>query len=409
MWVGRNVMGNLSALAVQRAAKVGRVPDGKGLYLQVTATGTKSWIFRFTLNGRTREMGLGPLELLPLAEARKRATECRQVLLEGKDPIIERESVRRRRSLEEAQTRTFASVIEEYIELQAPKWRDPKNAPQWRNSLARHASPTLGQVVIAEVTKDLVMQVLKKIWYEKPETANRVRSRIEQILDYATVMGYRAGDNPARWGGNLEHMLQARRKVKPVEHFPSVHRDDLGAFLAKLEGVRGRIGQLALEFLILTTTRTSETLGAEWAEFNLESREWLIPAARMKAGRDHRVPLSSRAIEILREMEKYRESQYVFPGRRVGRPLSQMALLQIMRKLDRKEVPHGFRSTFRDWAEECTDYHPNVAEMALAHTVKGKTEASYRRGDLFEKRRLLMDEWAEFCSLARIRAREKLV
>lgn len=387
----------LSALQAERAKKAGYYADGGGLYLQVTVSGAKSWLFRFMLNGRAREMGLGPLHTVSLAEARIKSADCRKQLLEGIDPIEARKAARNAAQLAAAKSITFEQCADAYITAHRAGWKSTKHADQWTNTLKTYAYPTFGSLSVANVDTTLVMKCLEAIWTKKPETASRLRGRIECVLDWATVRGYRQGENPARWKGHLDKLLPARSKVAKVEHHAALPYAELGSFMKALRAQEG-VAATGLEFAILTATRTSETLNATWNEFDLDAGIWTIPPERMKAGKEHRVPLSARALEILKAMKAIEQSDYVFPGARVKRPLSNMAFLMTLRRMGRHNLTaHGFRSTFRDWAAEMTAYSHEVAEMALAHTVGDKVEAAYRRGDLFEKRRRIMEDWATYC------------
>src|SRR6266446_7068944 len=391
----------LSAVEVRSIGHKGMFHDGGGLYLQVSAGGAKSWIYRFTLDGRAREMGLGPVHVIPLAEARKRAAECRRMRIDGIDPIEARSAHRGWKKLEAAKAMTFDACAAAYIAAHNAGWRNAKHREQWRNTLSSYAGPVFGSLPVQSIDVELVMKALEPIWRTKPETASRLRGRIEAVLDWATVRSYRKGDNPARWRGHLDKLLPARSKVQRVEHHPALPYDELADFVAMLRGQDG-IAARALEFLILTATRTGEVIGARWDEIDLGEKIWVVPAARMKAGREHRVPLSGAAVAILEEMKKIRESDFVFPGGKKGKPLSNMAMLAVLKRMDRDDLTnHGFRSSFRDWAAERTNFPREVAEMALAHAVGDKVEAAYRRGDLFQKRRQLMEAWGKFCVTAR--------
>jgi integrase len=372
--------------------------DGGNLYFRVTDSGTRGWIFRFALNGRTRDAGLGPFPEIGLSEARTKAFEYRRLVVAGIDPIEQRNGARAAARVEAARTITFDDCRTAYIASHEASWKNAKHRQQWTNTLQTYASPVFGKLPVSAVDTGLVMRAIEPIWSTKPETAGRLRGRIEALLDWAKVRGYREGENPARWRGHLDHLLPAKSKVQKVEHHPALPYADIGAFIPELQQQSGMAAK-ALEFLILTATRTSETLEAAWGEIDLPGATWTIPAARMKGGRDHRVPLSVRALAVLADMHEIRHSDYVFPGMRRGQPLSEMAMLMLLRRMDRDDITaHGFRSTFRDWAAECTSFPPELAEMALAHAVGNKVEAAYRRGDMFDKRRKLMDAWAEFCS-----------
>ena len=390
----------LTALAATRAKKPGMHPDGGGLYLQVTGTGAKSWIYRYMLGGKARHMGLGPLNAVSLAEARVRATEARKLCVAGVDPISARKAEITQANLESGRAISFKIAAEKYIEAHQPGWRNAKHAAQWASTLETYAYPILGNLPVQGIDVALVMRVLEPIWTKRTETASRVRGRIESILDWATARGYRLGDNPARWRGHLENLLPPRSKVQKVKHHPALPWEEIGTFIATLHEREG-LAPLALEFTILTAARTGEVIGTRGKEIDLGKKEWLIPAERIKGGKEHRVPLTARAVAIIEEMTdgaELGEEDFVFPGGRKGKPLSNMAMLALLKRMKRGDLTvHGFRSTFRDWAAERTNYPREVAEMALAHVVGDKVEAAYRRGDLFEKRRRLMDEWARFC------------
>ena len=397
-------LNRLTAVEVRGISQKGMHHDGGGLYLQVSAAGARSWIFRFTLDGRAREMGLGPVHAIPLAEARKRAAECRRMRVDGIDPIEARSEHRGWKRLEAGKAMTFDACAAAYIAAHEASWRNAKHREQWRNTLSSYAGPVFGSLPVQSIDVGLVMKALEPIWHTKPETASRLRGRIEAVLDWATVRSYRKGDNPARWRGHLDKLLPARSKVHKVKHHPALPYNEMADFMAALrnqEGVAGR----ALEFLIMTATRTGEIIGARWDEVDLKVKIWVVPGARMKAGREHRVPLSAAAIAILEQMKDIRESEFVFAGGKKGKPLSNMAMLAVLKRMGRGELTaHGFRSTFRDWAAECANFPREVVEMALAHTIESKVEAAYRRGDLFQKRRQLMEAWARFCVTSGSRA-----
>jgi integrase len=385
----------LTTKAVESKRARGRYSDGEGLVLQISKWGTKSWVFRYERGGRDRHMGLGAVDTLSLADARERARECRRLLLHGLDPIEVREGERQRQRLELARGLTFKACAESYVEAHAAAWRNAKHRAQWGATLETYAYPVIGELAVAAIDTALVLKSIEPIWVSKPETAKRLRGRIENILNWAAVRGYRVGENPARWRGHLDQLLPAPGKVRAVKHHAAMAYADLAAFMGELRE-RGDVGARALELAVLTALRTGEVIGAQWTEIDLAAKVWTVPAARMKTAREHRVPLSRRALEILGAMG--RESNFVFPGGREGRPLSNMAMLKTLERMGYGEVTvHGFRSTFRDWAAETTAYPNHVVEMALAHAVGDKVEAAYRRGDLFEKRRRLMDAWAQFC------------
>jgi integrase len=392
-------LGKLTTIRVRNAKARGLYGDGGGLFLQVGATGGKSWIFRWKQAGKFRLMGLGPLHTVSLAEARDLALACRKLRLQGIDPIEHRRAQRADQQLAAAKGITFRQCAEGYIAAHRAGWRNEKHAAQWPSTLEAYAYPVFGNLSVQAIDTGLVMKALEPIWNKKPETASRVRGRIESVIDWATARGYREGENPARWRGHLQNLLAPRNKVRRVEHHAALPYSEIGAFMAELRKQEG-IGARALEFAILTAARTGEVIGARWGEISMADRLWTVPGARMKAGREHRVPLTDSAVAILDRMKAIRTDDFVFQGGKVGRPLSNMAFLMLLRRMGRGELTvHGFRSTFRDWAAECTAFPAEVAEMALAHTVSDKVEAAYRRGDLFQKRRQLAEAWATFCDL----------
>jgi integrase len=387
----------LSAVKVANLKRRGMYADGGGLYLQVTANGRRSWIFRFKQNGRSRDMGLGSLATISLAEAREMAAECRRLRLTGIDPIESRKTDRLQAQLAAARSMTFDQCRDAFIEAHKSAWRNAKHRAQWANSLATYVGPVFGSMPIQSVDVALVTKVLEPIWSTKPETASRVRGRIERVLDWAKVRGFRQGENPARWRGHLDALLPAHSKVRKVKHHAALPYVQVGAFMAALR-TREAVAARALEFTILTAARTGEVLGARWDEIDFQTKVWVVPASRMKSGREHRVPLSRPAISVLKEMQARHSDDLVFPGDRRRKPLSNMAMLMMLRRMDRADLTaHGFRSTFRDWSAECTNFPAEVAEAALAHVVGDKVEAAYRRGDPFQKRQRLMDAWAVYC------------
>jgi integrase len=394
-------MGRLAAVALPKL-KPGMHADGGGLYLQVTESGARTWIYRFMLNGRAREMGLGPLHIVSLAEAREKARECRKIRHEGIDPIEARNARKAETRLAAATAMTFEQCAERYIDAHKAGWKNPKHAAQWPSTLTTYVYPIFGDLPVQAIDTGLVMKSVEPIWTAKPETASRVRGRIESVLDWATARGFRKGENPARWRGHLENLLPKKSKVRRVEHHPALPYDEVGTFMASLRSYEG-IGARALEFLILTAARTGEVIGARWDEISLADRLWTVPGERMKAGKEHRVPLSARALAIIEAMKEKRESDFVFPGGKRGKPLSNMAMLQLLKRMGRDDLTaHGFRSSFRDWAAERTGFPSEVVEMALAHVVADKVEAAYRRGDLFQKRRQLMEAWAKHCEARKV-------
>lgn len=402
----------LTPLKIQRLKEPGLHGDGGGLYLQISARGMRSWIFRYRMGGRTtpRDMGLGSLETVTLAKAREVAQAKRDEILRGIDPIQARKADKAKAALDANKTITFKQCAEAYIAAHREAWRNHKHAEQWNATLDAYAFPIIGKLPVKDVDVGHVLKVLEQkceklkgkptLWSGKTETASRVRGRIEAILDWAKVRQYRTGENPARWRGNLEHSLPPRAKVQKVKHHAALPYEKIGAFVETLQTQEG-IAARALEFLILTATRTSETIGARWDEIDLDKALWVIPADRIKAGKEHRVPLSERALAILKPLAEVgeKDTEHVFIGGKGKQSLSTNALLALLKRMERTDITaHGFRSTFRDWAAERTNYPRDVAEMALAHTIGDKVEAAYRRGDLFEKRKRMMEDWAKFCS-----------
>ena len=393
--MGRNMgrqTNRLAARTVTTTTKAGLHADGGGLYLQVTKSGAKSWIYRFTINKQTRDMGLGSLQSVTLADARDLASRTRSLVASGIDPIVERED---RLAADAASVRhgaSFKSCAEEYIRLNQDGWKNAKHRQQWPSTLKAYVFPVIGDKHVKDVSKRDIVDILEPIWTEKPETARRVRSRIEIVIDMAIAADLRESENPARLSV-LKFLLSAQ--ANKATHHPALPYEQIGGFMADLRK-QGGIAALALEFIILTATRTSETLNAKWDE--IENHVWKIPGERMKSGREHRVPLSGGAVTLLESLPRLRENDHVFPGQKAKRPPSNVACLTLLKRMGRGDLTvHGFRSTFRDWCAEQTDYPRDVAEMALAHSIGNKVEAAYRRGDLFEKRRELMDAWAEYC------------
>lgn len=409
------IVSKLTALKVAREKKPGLYGDGGGLYLQVTESGSRSWIFRYWIaqrdpatgeivrdpstkkaKGRAREMGLGSCITVSLAEARERALECRKLREKQIDPIDAREAAKRQAALDRAKALKFKDAAATYIAAHRVAWKNDKHAAQWVSTLQTYAYPLLGDVSVHSIDTALIMKVIERMWAEKPETANRLRGRIESILDWATVRGYREGENPARWRGHLDKLLPSRAKVRKTQHHSALAYAELAAFMEVLRRQEG-IAARALEFTILTAARTGETIGARRLELNARQKLWTVPAPRMKAGKEHRVPLPDRALALVAATPTG-DDEFVFPGGRPGQPLSNMAMLKLLERMGRDDLTvHGFRSTFRDWASEHTNFPSEVIEMALAHTIDSKTEAAHRRGDLFEKRRRLMDAFAAFC------------
>jgi integrase len=387
----------LSAVKVASTKNPGLYADGDGLYLQVTESGGRSWVFRFKANGRTRDMGLGSLNTVGLAEARAMAAECRRLRFQGIDPIEARKSERAQARLEAARSITFDDCRDRFIASHRAAWANDKHLKQWESTLKTYVTPVFGKLPVQNVDVALVLKALEPIWTTKPETAGRVRGRIERILDWAKARGFRQGENSARWRGHLDTLLASRAKVRRVTHHAALPYGELPGFLLKIRQ-RDAVAARALEFAILTAARTGEVLGARWDEIDLENKIWMVPATRMKAGREHRVPMSSAALAIVKRLKAIRQNDFVFPGERSNSPLSNMSMLMMLRRMGREDLTvHGFRSTFRDWAAEQTNFPREMAEAALAHIVADRTERAYRRGDLFEKRRRLMAAWAAFC------------
>jgi integrase len=389
----------LSARALrQKATLPGLHADGGNLYLQVSESGAASWIFRYKRAGKATDVGLGSFKTRSIKRAREKATELRDMLLDGRDPLAEKHEARALLSAARAKAMTFNQCAEAYIEAHRAGWRNAKHADQWQNTLTTYCGPVFGALPIEKVDLPLVMKVLEPIWQTKTETASRLRGRIEAVLGWATVRGYRSGDNPARWKGHLDKLLPQRSKVQKVEHHAALPYAEIGAFMRDLRAQNG-VAAKALEFQILTCSRPGEVRGALWSEIDKAAKLWIVPASRMKANKDHRVPLSARAIEILEEVAERTDGELVFPGRKEGKPLSDATLIAVMERMGRTGLTsHGFRSTFRDWAAEQTNFPHEMAEMALAHTIGNKAEAAYRRGDLFEKRLRMAEAWARYCS-----------
>jgi integrase len=347
-------------------------------------------------------MGLGPYPIVTLADAREKARHAFRQILEGIDPIEDRKTRKAAAQLAVARAVTFRECAEKYIAAHEASWKNPKHAAQWPSSLRTYAYPAFGNLPVSDIDLALVLKALEPIWYEKPETASRVRGRIETVLDWATTRGYRRGDNPARWKGFLETVLPAKAKLQKVEHHAALPYREMPAFMQDLrerEGVSAR----ALEFTILTACRTGEVIRARWAEIDLADKTWTIPASRMKGGKEHRVPLADPLLRMLDSLPGEVGNDFVFVGGKTGQPLSNMALLALLKRMGRSDLTtHGFRSTFRDWASETTAYPHEICEMALAHVIKNKAEAAYRRGDLFEKRKRLMADWCRYCSASAV-------
>ncbi len=385
-------LNKLDARTVATIKAKGRHSDGGGLYLAVDANGRRRWTFMYNRDGKRTELGLGSGRDLSLANARKEATLLRTVLADGGDP---------RASREKQERQTFGECADDHVEAMRPSWRNAKHAAQWSMTLTKYAAPMRPRLVDTITTRD-VLEVLKPLWQRTPETAERLRGRIENVLDSAKAKGLRSGENPARWRGHLDQLLPKRQRLSRGHHTAMPYAD-VPAFVAALR-VRGAMAASALEFTILTAARSGEVLGAIWSEVDRKAAMWTVPAVRMKGAREHRVPLSSAALALLQSLSAGREATTeksddpLFPSTKVGKPLSGMAMAMLLRRMSSEVTVHGFRSAFRDWASETTGFSHEVCEMALAHTIGNKAEAAYRRGDLFTKRRELMDAWAAYCN-----------
>jgi integrase len=385
--------GGKQKLTARAAAttKPGRYGDGAGLYLVVAPSGARKWVYRFTFAGKVTEAGLGAADVVSLAEARNKAHEARKMLEAGKNPI----EAKRQAAIIEAGKPTFGAIADALIAAKESEWRNPKHRAQWRMTLETYAAPLRSRPV-DEIDTTAVLEVLKPLWQAKPETASRLRGRIEAVLDAAKAQGYRSGENPAAWRGHLAHLLP-KRGILTRGHHAAMAYADVPAFVAQLRE-REALAALALEFCILTAARSGEVLGARWSEIDPAAKVWTVPAERMKAAREHRIPLSQPALAILEKLSEARTGELVFPGQHAGRPLSVMAMEMLLRRMDQDAVTvHGFRSAFRDWAGNETHFPREVAEAALAHVVGDKAEQAYRRGDALEKRRALMAAWASHC------------
>ena len=391
----------LKALNVKRESIPGWYADGQGLYLQVSASGTKSWVYRFEKDKKERRHGLGSFPTISLDAARKAAQFCRQLRSDGHDPIEYKQRLKADKQLEEAKGVTFKECALSYIDSHKSGWKNRKHEQQWKNTLATYAYPVIGKISVQDVDVGLVMKILEPIWFEKTETASRVRSRIENVLDWAKVRKYRTGENPALWRGHLDKLLPKRTKVQKVKHFAAMPYIDSPDYFRSIRQI-DTVSAKALAFSILTATRSNETREAKWCEIDLKNHMWIIPEDRMKANREHRVPLTDESIKVLKEMKPFKVDDLVFPGlldkngNRKG--ISDAALLKLLKTTHPTLTVHGFRSTFRDWCAEMTNYPSEVAESALAHTIKDATQAAYERGDKLIKRKKLMDAWTNYCA-----------
>jgi len=386
----------LTALKIKKLKEAGSYPDGEGLYLQISNTGNKSWFYRYEIAGKGRKHGLGSYPTTMLDMARKKATACRVLRDKGIDPIEHKKQQVLDEELKKLKGVTFEKCATDYIASHKAGWKNRKHEQQWRNTLKTYAYPYIGKLPVKSIDTGLVLKVLEPIWYEKTETASRVRQRIENILDWAKVRKYRTGENPASWRGHLDHILPKPTKVRKVKHFNAMPYVGVPKYFKKLRKTE-TLAAKTLAFIILTASRSGEARGATWAEIDLKKGIWELPAERMKADRPHRVPLSKEAIKILKEAKEFCHAEYVFAGLKKDKPISEATIRNLI-KADHSDVTtHGFRSSFRDWCAEMTNYPREVAEAALAHTLRDKTEAAYQRGDIFVKRKKLMDAWAAHC------------
>ncbi len=392
---------DLSALEVSRLTAPGHHAVGgvSGLYLYVLDTGARSWVLRIMVGEKRRHMGLGGYPDVPLAQAREKARAAKAEVSQGVDPIGKRIEQASQLKAQQATQKTFEEAARTYIETHEKTWKNPKHRAQWGSTLKTYAFPHIGSLLVKDIDQEHVLKVLQPIWTTKTETASRLRGRIESVLDWAATRKYRSGENPARWRGHLQKLLPAPSKIQEVANHKAVPYEDIARFMADLRTREGMAAR-ALEFAILCASRSGEVRGALWSEIDQDKALWIIPAKRMKAGKEHRVPLSTAAVKLLEALPRSDRIDVVFAGSN-GLPLSDMALTAVMRRMEVDAVPHGFRSTFRDWAGDCTDHRRDVAEFALAHKLSDEVEAAYRRGDALEKRRRMMEDWANFCDPAR--------
>lgn len=382
----------VAAIKTEGRHAVGGVP---GLHLRVSGD-HRGWVLRLQVGDKRQDIGLGAYPAVSLSEAREKAREMHSGLREGRDPVAPRKQQRMVLAAQAAAEKTFRWCAEEFLQAKASEWSNPKHKQQWENTLETYAMPHLGQLNVSLIDIPHVLACLEPIWHSKNETASRLRGRIESVLDWAAVRKYRTGENPARWKGHLDKVLAAPTKIKKVEHHRAVPVDGMATFMAELRNQNG-IAAYALEFVILTAARSGEVRNATWSEIDEETAVWTVPAEHMKAGREHRVPLSKAAMQLLRKLPRFTNSELLFPGTK-GQPLSDMTMTAVMRRMKVDAVPHGFRSTFRDWVGEKTHFPRELAEQALAHTLESKVEAAYRRGDALDKRRQMMEDWARFNS-----------
>ena len=387
----------LTTKTINSLKNPGYYSDGNGLYLQISKSLTKSWLFIYKRDGKKFEIGLGSLNTETLVEAREKAQDYKKLLASGINPLTEKRKNEQERLLANALSMTFEQCVTSYFELNKHAWKNTKHASQWLNTLTQYCNPIIGNLAIEDIDTALVTKCLEPIWITKNETASRLRGRIEQVLSWATVKKYRTGENPARWKGHLDQILPKPSKVQTAKHYPALPFVEITSFMKQLKRQDG-IAAKCLEFTILCAARTNEAIGATWDEIDIDAKIWTIPAERMKAEKEHRVPLSDRSIDLLKEMQSFITNDFVFPSAKKG--LSNMAMLKLLKRMDRQNITvHGFRSSFRDWAAELTEYPNFVVEMSLAHTIKNQAEAAYRRGDLLEKRFRLMNDWDRFCNI----------
>jgi len=386
----------LSAIKVKKLTTPGWYPDGLGLYLQVSPSGSKSWVYRYYTNGKEKRTGLGSYTIISLEEARRKADAKRKLVHEGVDPIAHKKAAKTQAALDEAKGITFRECASSYIESHRAGWSNKKHANQWANTLETYAYPVMGNLSIQDIDVSCVIRTLEPIWNTKTETATRVRQRIEAVIDWAKARDYREGDNPARWKGHLDKLLPNPSKIRKVEHHNALPYIEMSSFFRLLRS-KESMAASALSFIILTATRSGEARGARVEEIDFQSKTWTIPAERMKAKREHKVPLSDEAINVLKEVSNQQMNGYIFPGSKGNAPVTEAAIRKLLKAEQPGVTTHGFRSTFRDWCAEKTDSPREVAEAALAHILGDQTESAYLRTDLFDRRRELMGEWSRYC------------
>ena len=388
---GPHKQARLTALRVRNEKRPGLHADGGALYLRVLPSGSKQWMMRIMVRGKRRDIGLGGIHTVPLADARSEARRLRQLVRQGVDVLAERRKARQGVPI-------FKECAQACIASMEKGWKNEKHRRQWSATLERYVYPIMGGEAVDDIGIEDVLAVLEKVWLVRPETASRLRGRIEKVIDFATAHGYRTGENPARWKGRLDALLPARNKVAKPKHHPAMPYEDVGAFMVRL-AEKNSASSLALRFLIYTAARSGEVLGAKWSEVNEDKAVWIVPAVRTKTGREHVIPLSDAALEVLRAAKEISQGGFIFPGARAGRPLSDMSLLMQLRRMGMGQfTAHGFRSSFRTWAAEATNFANHVCEQALGHVIASAVEAAYQRGSLLKKRRELMDAWATYCT-----------